>query len=59
MVIGDCVNAEVRHDEKPVRIKRENCQEEEKGPEGGGGHGQEGRDGYSETAHIMESEPAD
>lgn len=41
MVISDCVNAEVRHDEKAVRIKRENCQEEEKGPEGGGGHGQE------------------
>ena len=35
-VISDCLNAEGRHHEKAVKIKGENCQEEEKQPEEGG-----------------------
>lgn len=50
-VISDCLNAEGRHHEKAVKIKGENCQEEEKQPEEGGGHGQERRDSYSKRAH--------
>ena len=51
MVISDCVNAEGRHHEKAVKIKGENCQEKEKQPEEGGGHGQERKDSYSKRAH--------
>lgn len=38
--------------EKAVKIKGENCQEEEKQPEEGGGHGQERRDSYSKKELI-------
>ena len=40
-----------RHHEKAVKIKGENCQEKEKQPEEGGGHGQERKDSYSKRAH--------